>query len=253
MKHVTCMDNNKRDIENYLFGSTCFGGTSPLYYDEDKPGYRMIPRPYIHYKPGSIVYKILNDQQYQDLIKVCELEVMNFLYESLIYYSKHNTNNDTLPIINEIKLTLKLINFIKENVPLPLRIGNSFFTQMVLIGNDEYRKHTGIPCHLDKDRITCIVNFGDVKKGGSTMFYDGLDDKSDIGKLVREVKLSHGRIQVGFFSKVVHSVSAWEGNRMTLNFNFKDDIINHFMNVGSLFYNEFEYHNFPSSDFIIHL
>ena len=68
----------------------------------------------------------------------------------------------------------------EENVPLTSRIGNSFFTQMILIGNDEYRKHTGIPYHLDKDRITCIVNFGDVKKGGSTMFYDSLDDKSDI-------------------------------------------------------------------------
>ena len=92
MEHVQCENNKKRKVENYLFGSTCYAGSSPRYYDEDKPGYRMIPRPYKHYKPWSIVCKILKEEQFQDLIKVCELEVMTFLYQSLIYYTKNKGN-----------------------------------------------------------------------------------------------------------------------------------------------------------------
>ena len=148
---------------------------------------------------------------------------------------------------------MSLIQFIKDNVPLSLRIGKSFYTQMVVIGNSTYRKHNGIPCHLDKDMVTCIVNFGDVDNGGSTVFYNGKKPKKDCGELLHSVPFSHGRIQVGFFSEITHAVDAWEGNRMTLNLNFKKDVVQHFLEVGSIFYDEYEHHDFPPNDFVIRL
>ena len=251
--NVSCIKNKKRNIENYVLGSTCFAGPSPRYWHEEKGKHSMIPRPYKSYKPQSLVHSVLKTDPFNDLINLCALETKNYLYRSLIYYSKFDVPNGS-DIILQIKETLVIIDFIENHVPLSLRIGNSFFTQMIVIGNTSIREHDGIPKHHDKDMITCIVNFGVVDYGGgSTDFYNGSNSKKDFGEMVYKVPFEHGRIQIGFFCDIIHEVKPWHGNRMTINLNFKLDIVEHFMDVGSLFYNEYKHHNFPSTDFVIKL
>ena len=251
--NISCSNNKKRNIENYVLGSTCFGGPSPRYWHEEKEKHSMIPRPYKDYKPESLVLCVLKQDRYNDLINLCAYETKNYLYRSLIFYSKFDVPNASY-LITQIKETLCIIDFIENHVPLALRIGNSFFTQMVVIGNTTIRKHDGIPKHLDKDMITCIINFGVVDKGGgSTAFYNGSNSENKFGKMVYEVPFEHGRIQIGFFCDIIHEVKPWNGNRMTFNLNFKLDVVEHFMDVGSLFYNEYKHHNFPSKDFVIKL
>ena len=51
---------------------------------------------------------------------------------------------------------------------------------------------------------------------------------------------------MGFFPEIIHGVAPWDGNRITLNFNFKQDVIDHFMETGDMFYHEYMHHKFPS-------
>ena len=59
------------------------------------------------------------------------------------------------------------------------------------------------------------------------------------------IPFQHGRIQIGFFNKVLHEAENWKGNRYVINFNLKKDVYNHFQIFGSEFYDKYKNDNFP--------
>ena len=123
---------------------------------------------------------------------------------------------------------------------------------MVVVHNYQFRKHDGIKNHLDKDLITCIVKIGKLKNGGFYHFFNGRHPDIDCDELVSDVSFEHGRIQIGYFSEIVHDVTPSDGNRITINFDFKMDMVSYFMEMGSIFYKEYQYHGFPK-DFVVQL
>ena len=251
IKHLICVKNEKRTIENYCIGSTCFAGPSPRFYNEDRVHHSMIPHPFKNSMPNSMVHTILKEESFSDLVSLCADATIKYLHQSLLLCNRFDVLNDNI-FIHNVKTSLSLIDFIYQHVPKSLRICDTFFTQMVIVGNDQIRKHDGIKNHLDNDYISCIVNFGKLKKGGSTIYFNGTHPEKNCGKLISEVPFEHGRIQIGYFSEIVHGVTPWDGNRITINFNFKMDVVNHFMEMGSMFYKEYEYHGYPT-DFVIKL
>ena len=78
MSKVSCTNNKKRKVENYLFGSTCFIGPSPRYWNPAWNKFLMIPRPYKYYKPWMPVHEILNDEEFNDLIDLCANETKTY-------------------------------------------------------------------------------------------------------------------------------------------------------------------------------
>ena len=97
-----------------------------------------------------------------------------------------------------------------NNVHRSLRICNTFFTALVLVGSEE--KYASMNIHKDSDEYDmAIVNFGtDGLKGGYTVYYNSMHPK-DCGKIQEIVPFKHGRIQIGNFSKVYHGVSPYIG------------------------------------------
>ena len=101
-----------------------------------------------------------------------------------------------------------------------MRLGEIFFTQLVIVG-DFVQSQNEIVSHFDEeDIISCIMNLGDPRYGGGTMYHNGLrpGTSSDI-----EVKtpFEHCRLQIGSFDKILHEVSPWIEPRLILNFNLK--------------------------------
>ena len=131
-----------------------------------------------------------------------------------------------------------------------MRVCDSIFTQMVVVGDTVSTYGAGIHPHLDdKDVITCIVTLGDVTEGGSTVYYSGLKEKK-IGKVQTVVPFQHGRIQIGNYSEVVHGVSKWRGNCITLNFNIKHQIVKHFRDHSDYYYSQWVESGFQKMNFL---
>ena len=108
---------------------------------------------------------------------------------------------------------------------------------MVLVGENNLSSE--MPLHLDKDDLlSCILTLGDVESGGATQYYSGKKiDKNN--KLLHQVDFHHGQIQIGRYDEIIHGVQSWIGTRLTINFNIKIPLINHFENEGTSFYNKY--------------
>ena len=149
-----------------------------------------------------------------------------------------------------LKLQLDTIFFIKKNIPSSLLVGESFFTQMAMVGDTESTNHDGMNPHLDdKDLLSVVATLGDVTTGGSTLYFEGTSEKEP-GKVIREIPFEHGRIQIGSFSEIVHSVSGWRGNRITLNFNIKHQIVKHFRDHSDYYYSQWVESGFQKMNFL---
>ena len=60
-----------------------------------------------------------------------------------------------------------------------------------------------------------------------------------------KIPFQHCRLQIGSFNKILHGVSPWVGPRITLNFNLKKKIVNHFQLFGNKYYGQYENDGYP--------
>jgi hypothetical protein len=60
----------------------------------------------------------------------------------------------------------------------------------------------------------------------------------------------HGRVQVGEFSKVYHGINNWTSIWGTMNFSIKRKVLDHFVEEGDVWYNQFVQAGYPRNFFI---
>ena len=117
----------------------------------------MLPTPVVLSLPGRLGYQMMGNNIWlkelcQDISQLC----LNHLQHNNNEYSKH---------------IMMLLEVAKQKIPTSLRIRNTFFTQMVIVGGlDDYV----IGNHIDQeDLISCILNIGDNNiQGGKTKYFD---------------------------------------------------------------------------------
>ena len=80
-KHLTCVKNEKRTIENYCICSTCFAGPSPRFHNEDRVHHSMIPHPFKNSIPNSMVHTMLNKAYFGDLASLCADVTIKYLHQ----------------------------------------------------------------------------------------------------------------------------------------------------------------------------
>ena len=86
------------------------------------------------------------------------------------------TLNGDLEIVEEMKSFIDWINFSEKVTPQSLRLCNTSFTQMNIVGKFN-EINNRIPPHLDEDDIIpCIVTLRSPNNGGDTDDYDGINN-----------------------------------------------------------------------------
>ena len=67
----------------------------------------------------------------------------------------------------------------QKNIPSSLRICDSFFTQMIILSDDEKEREQKIRIHIDSDDyVNAILTLGDIsEKDGNTIYYNGTHKK----------------------------------------------------------------------------
>ena len=205
--------------------------------------------------------KITVFQCYQDPTRTIYLLVQVFIFfnrngfviSSLILNDWHWNINIHLPKNPQSDLLKKMIILSKSQIPAELRICNTFFTQISLIGN--MVSSNGEQCvdpHVDKDDLfTAIIHFGNPKKGGNLIIYGG-NNKKSIGKKMKTHPFKHGNVHFGTFMDVVHSVDPWWGYRGSFSLNMKKSMIDFFTEQGNLQrYSCYRKLNYPNDDHFI--
>ena len=126
--------------------------------DEHEDTRHMLPRPVVKSRPGNLGHKLMNTNIWlKSLCKDIETLTMNHLI---------NQKTQTSEKI------LRHIDFCKKTLPESLRICNTFFTQMIMVGSFNYCKGN-IPIHVDDDDfITALFSVeGSSKTHGGTTLY----------------------------------------------------------------------------------
>ena len=229
----TYFKTKKRSISMSCYGSTITAAQFPKFIKNGV--HHILPRPYESSKPGGDGYKLMHSSWFEALLKQIEEGVYYFL-ENI-----HPDKNIASKIWNKM-------NLCKSIVPKELRISNTFFTHMTVLGNYA-DSGDGIPAHFDeKDIITALFHIGNVSEGGGTIYYDGRS-VSDKGNSMYTIPFKHGRIQIGCYNEVLHEVEAWSGQRGCINFNLKEPILDHFVNESDIYFNQFKLQGFPKGEF----
>lgn len=230
----------------YQYGSTTGSAKYPkfrTYFDGTKKRFvdSMLPRPVVCCRPNRLGWHVQKQTWLIDLVSDIEQYMIAYLrkYRHVIPHAKESIE--------------QLLHF-KNGVDSNLLICNSIFNQMILIG--ELNNSGDMKLHIDKDdAISCILHLGEVKSGGNTMYYNGLRAGKNIpvcnnGNLMHSVPFEHGRLQIGMYKDVVHGVSQWEGTRLTLDFNTKISVLNHYSLFGNYYINQFKDAGYPNGDFV---
>lgn len=240
LAHVSYrVDKNRRYERNVMHcvGSSMLAGQVDVcgwFVDPETKKLSPLPRPYAqnlrtrHWKRNPTKYKYFH----------------RFVEQAEIFVLKHLLEVRNFKNNKERRELLHKILQIKKKVPKSVRVCNSIFTQMVIIGDGTPDRD--ISLHKDNgDLITCIITFGDISSGGSTQYFD------NEGLLMMNIPFLHGRVQVGCFDEVNHMVPEWKGERTTFNFNIKKKVIDHFLKFGPDMYNQFEKSGFLNG-FVAH-
>ena len=220
-----------KDTKMFGLGSTITATHWPRFLQDGEA--HTLPRPYQKCKPHQNGWILMKQKWFQKIANL--LEDLVFQYLNTIETTQH-----TLQVISDLEE-------IKTIVPSCLRIANTIFTQLTITtsnGKDNMETHVD-----DGDIICSVVHLGNVKKGGSTMYFDLLI-KSDNMKETCSIIFEHGRIQIVFFDKVYHCVESFEGQRFSLNFNVKRKILQHFQTHGSKYYNQYIDNNYEGNQFL---
>ena len=170
----------------------------------------------------------------------------NLLFDITIYCRLHlqpilekSQKKENEKKIMEIQSIIKSINFWENKIPQSLRLGQTFFTQLV-IAEDFVQHQNEIVSHFDEDNIiSCIITLGEPRCGGGTMYYNGVTQVTS-SDIENEIPFQYCRLQIGSFNKILHGVSLWVGPILTLNFNLKKKIVDHFKLFGNKHYGQHE-------------
>ena len=235
------ISNNKRgDTVNMLVYGTTTGASSYPKLIKCNGKTPMMPRPVKNSKPFEKGYDMMKQKWFVDV--VMHMEKLTVLY---IANSKQS---------NEM---MKVLKYVKDVIDPSLRVCDSCFTQMVILESTNQKQHNentvkwGIMReHIDKDDyLTCILTLGEVKKGGSTNYYNGIVKNESIqciGNICKEVPFQHGRIQIGNYKEIVHGVSPWIGKRITINLHIQISVLNFFTQNGNESYDDYKKNGFPT-------
>ena len=101
--------------------------------------------------------------------------------------------------------------------------------------------------HIDEDdHVNAIITLGDISIGGrSTVYYDRINSKEMVNEYF-SIPFEHGRLHIGFFDQVYHGFTMWKGDIVTLSFSLQRKILNHFVQFGSRYYDQFVAHGYLS-------
>ena len=170
-------------------------------------------------------------------------ELVHTIEQSVLFFVE-----ELNPDIKKRKDILDKISKVKELVPKDLRIANSFFTHLTVLG--DLKDGCGMNPHFDeKDIITAIFHVGSTTEGGSTLYYNGLS-VDQVGVTMKEIKFKHGRLQIGQYKDIIHSVQSWKGQRGCLIFNVKETVLNHFIQESMTYYKQYQIQGYPSGPFL---
>ena len=235
MKNGVYWKTKKRKVGMYLYGSTITATRYPKFIHEGKE--YVLPRPYKSSKSPHTSTGILpKNHVLKWLVKEIERIVIHFL--------QYHCEDRKLA-----KLSLYHVARSKKKIPSNLRLFKNVFTHCTVVGT--FQEVDGeIPPHFDeKDLISVVFHCGHVINGGSTLYYNGIS-KNNIGETVYSVPFQHGRIKIGFFQNVIHSVEKWKGTRCLINFNLKAKVLHHFEKYGMQYYSKFMESGYPSGTFV---
>ena len=140
----------------------------------------MFPRPVMKSRPNMIGDMYMN--HFRWLIDFCrDLERLT------LKYLKNNKSQSTEIIENYIE-------FSKKHIPPCLRICNTFFTQMILVGFMDYQEGNIPPHHNEDYHITALFSLSHTESllGGDT-YYAEINQDGGLNH-VQKVIFKHGNI-----------------------------------------------------------
>ena len=166
------------------------------------------------------------------------------------------------PILHHKTEVLKAIEDSKGKIPKDLRLGDTFFKHMTVLGKMEMKQMAtknstnrddlialNVNPHMDKgDIVTALFHVGNVSKGGKTIYYNGKNAKNK-GDIIFSQPFQHGNLTVGFYSSVLHAVESWEGQRGSFVLNLKSAVLEHFRKYGDQFYQKYVWNGYPQKTF----
>ena len=220
----------------YQYGGTIGPSRYPRFYDRNLSKISMLPRPVVKSRPGNIGHCLMQNCLWlKKVVKHVEFLTLKHLISD---------KSEMSLIIREH------VHQCKKIIPPCLRICDTFFTQIILVGN--FDDPVGdIPLHLDpEDHITALLSIGSpTVKGGSTLYYEKHLDDNFI--LKKEIPFCCGNVQIGCYDKVLHGSQFWFGGyRGVINFSLQKKILRHFMKYGSIYYQQYIDAGYPSGDFM---
>jgi len=227
---------NKRNISMYCAGSTMGAARYPFYRSLNGTK-KMLPRPFRTSLPNNTADLHLKKPEIYDIFQDIEDLALHF-----IYY--------IIPNGPQKKQLIQGIHDSKKLVPRELRICDTFFTQMSMIGDMTFEEGSqDITPHIDKDDLfTAIVHLGKPISGGELLIYSGTSSKN-IGNLLKRNKFVNGNIHMGSFTNVVHAVSSWKGIRGAFSLNLKSPIVEFFKDdLKHSLYTSYARMGFPSDN-----
>ena len=143
----------------YQYGGTIGPSRYPRFYDRNLSKISMLPRPVVKSRPGNIGHCLMQNCLWlKKVVKHVEFLTLKHLISD---------KSEMSLIIREH------VHQCKKIIPPCLRICDTFFTQIILVGN--FDDPVGdIPLHLDpEDHITALLSIGSpTVKGGSTLYYE---------------------------------------------------------------------------------
>ena len=238
---ILCVGGNRivtrvRNLTMYQYGSTIGPSRFPKFVNPLTHGQSMLPRPVVKSRPINLGHTIMKNCQWLRFISKC-VEMLTIKHLFL------DKSEKSLFVRNKVRAAKKLI-------PPCLRICNTFFTQMIMVGSPN--ENSGqIPAHLDNDdHITALVSIGDNEMyGGSTCYYEGQSLKEC--KKRHEIKFRNLNVQIGYFDSVIHGSLSWNNNlRGVISFSLQKKVLHHFEQFGNHFYQQYINDLYPSGEFL---
>ena len=233
----------------FQYGGTIGPARYPTFVSSDKLNKKhMLPRPVVKSRPYQLGHFLMTKCTW--LIKLCqhvESLTLNYLQENESQLTVHQTHQRTQLTVSALERAL----FSKKHIPPCLRICDTFFTQMILVGSFSHREGN-IPPHEDSDDyVTALVSLGQTETlvGGDTFYSEKTPD--GLLRIIRRVPYRHGNIQIGIFNDVKHGAFTWKhGYRGVINLSLKKQMVEHFYKYGCKYYVQYMEAGYPSGDFV---